>query len=287
MQGRPKHGSRRAIAFIGMSGVGKTRLSHLLRSTGEWFHYSIDYRIGTHYMDEAIVDNVKKEAMQVPFLRGMLLSDSIYIKSNITFENLEPLSTYLGKPGAVEKGGLPFEEYIRRQKQHRLAETRALIDTQSFIEKSYGIYGYPHFVCDTGGSICEVVDPENEQDPVLTALSDCSEIIYLREDEAHHDLLSQRFDRAPKPMYFNEGFLRQCWTKYLEQHAIAEEKIDPDDFMRWAFRQLLKWRRPRYEAIGRNWGRILDISQFETIQTAAELVQVIFQRSIANLDIIG
>ena len=72
----------------------------------DWFHYSVDYRIGTRYMGEHIVDNFKREAMRVPFLRDLLRSDSIYISSNITFENLEPLSTYLGKPGDPDKGGL-------------------------------------------------------------------------------------------------------------------------------------------------------------------------------------
>ena len=30
-----------------MSGLGKTYISNLLREDGDWFHYSIDYRIGT------------------------------------------------------------------------------------------------------------------------------------------------------------------------------------------------------------------------------------------------
>ena len=42
--------------------------------------------------------------------RGAPRTDSIYIGSNITFQNLAPLSTYLGKPGDPEKGGLAFEE---------------------------------------------------------------------------------------------------------------------------------------------------------------------------------
>ena len=67
------------VAFIGMSGLGKTYISQALRDTGDWFHYSVDYRIGTRYMGEPIVDNFKREAMRVPFLREMLLSDSIYI----------------------------------------------------------------------------------------------------------------------------------------------------------------------------------------------------------------
>jgi hypothetical protein len=102
-----------------MSGLGKTRLASLMRDQGEWFHYSIDYRIGTRYMGEHIVDNFKREAMRCRSCAIFCLSDSIYIGSNITFNNLAPLSTYLGKPGDPAKGGLPFEEYMRRQDQHR------------------------------------------------------------------------------------------------------------------------------------------------------------------------
>ena len=110
------------LAVLGMSGVGKTRIASMLRAEERWFHYSVDYRIGTRYMDEAIEDNFKREAMKAPLLRELLLSDSIYISSNITFDNLEPLSTYLGKPGDPAKGGIPFDEYVRRQRQHREGE---------------------------------------------------------------------------------------------------------------------------------------------------------------------
>ena len=94
---------RKAVALFGMSGLGKTTVAQRLRETGDWFHYSVDYRIGTRYMDEHIADNFKRAAMLVPFLRELLLSDSIHITSNMTFENLTPLSTYLGKPGDPAK----------------------------------------------------------------------------------------------------------------------------------------------------------------------------------------
>ena len=118
---------RKRVLFYGMSGLGKTHVSQMLREAGGWFHYSIDYRIGTRYMGELIVDNAKAHAMQVPFLRDLLLSDSIYIGSNITFHNLAPVSTYLGKPGDPGKGGMPIEEYRRRQDQFRQAEIHALL----------------------------------------------------------------------------------------------------------------------------------------------------------------
>jgi putative ribosome biogenesis GTPase RsgA len=37
------------ITLLGMSGVGKTRLASKLDSE-QWYHFSGDYRIGTHYL---------------------------------------------------------------------------------------------------------------------------------------------------------------------------------------------------------------------------------------------
>ncbi|HAV09983.1 MAG TPA: ATPase, partial [Rhodobacteraceae bacterium] len=101
--------------------------------------------IGTRYMGEYIADNAKAEAMKVPFLRDLLMSDSIHIGSNISFNNLTPVSTYLGKPGNPAKGGLPIDEYTRRQSQFRAAEISALLDTGYFIERAERLYQYPHF----------------------------------------------------------------------------------------------------------------------------------------------
>ena len=88
----------KCITLLGMSGVGKTRLSSLLQQNS-WFHYSGDYRIGSHYLDEAILDNIKSQAMQVPFLHDLLVTDSIRIKNNITADHLKPVSSFLGKLG--------------------------------------------------------------------------------------------------------------------------------------------------------------------------------------------
>jgi GTPase SAR1 family protein len=73
-----KNQKSRAITLLGMSGVGKTQLANKLPSS-EWFHYSGDYRIGTKYLAEPIMDNIKVQAMQVGFLKELLRSDSIYI----------------------------------------------------------------------------------------------------------------------------------------------------------------------------------------------------------------
>lgn len=265
---------QKKLLFFGMSGLGKTHVSNTLRDAGDWFHYSIDYRIGTRYMGEHIADNAKREAMKVPFLRELLMSDSIYIGSNITFNNLAPLSTYLGKPGNPDLGGLSFDAYMTRQEQHRVAEVNALLDTKLFIDRAHDLYGYDHFVCDTGGSICEVVDPTDPNDPVLTVLSQNTLMVWLQGSEAHTAELVRRFDRAPKPMYYQPEFLLQAWSDYLGDTGHKESTVDPDAFVRWTYARALAHRQPRYAAMAK-WGLTLPAERVAAVASAADIVDVI------------
>ncbi len=241
------------VMLFGMSGLGKTTLSNMLRDAGDWFHYSVDYRIGTRYMGEYISDNFKREAMKVPLLRELLMSDSVYITSNITFDNLAPLSTYLGKPGDATKGGLPLAEYQRRQVQHAQAEVAAMLDTTRFIDRAKDLYGYNHFVCDTSGSICEVVNGDDPNDAVMAEVSAHLLPVWIQGSDAHRDELCRRFDRAPKPMYYRPDFLLQVCADNLAQSGPSPETADPDAFSRFGYARLLESRQPRYAAMAR-WG---------------------------------
>ncbi|OED47811.1 ATPase [Rhodobacteraceae bacterium (ex Bugula neritina AB1)] len=263
------------VLFFGMSGLGKTYVSNVLRGAGSWFHYSIDYRIGTRYMGEYIADNAKAEAMKVPFLRELLLSDSIYIGSNITFENLTPVASYLGKPGNETKGGLPIEEYKRRQEQFRVAEIRALLDTEYFEGRAQQLYGYPNFICDTGGSICEWVDANDPEDQILTELSKHTLMVWIKGSEEHTAELVRRFDRAPKPMSYQPEFLNRVWQDYLQENGISEEDVDPDAFIRWTYAQALAHRQPRYQAMADNWGVTVTAGQISAVKDETGFVELI------------
>lgn len=266
--------AHRKVLVFGMSGLGKTHLSGLLRGSGDWFHYSIDYRIGTRYLGETIIDNAKAEAMKVPFLRDLLMSDSIYIASNITFENLAPVATWLGKPGDPAKGGLPMADYAQRQEAFRQGEIAALNDTAHFADRGQALYGYDHFICDTGGSICEWVDADDPDDPLLTSLSEECLLVWIKGDAAHTQKLIERFDRAPKPMAYQPKFLARVWAEYLNENNISESEVDPDTFVRWTYAKALSHRQPRYEAMSK-WGVTITADQISGLTCEADFTDLI------------
>lgn len=239
----------KCVTLLGMSGVGKTRLATTLRRQN-WFHYSGDYRIGTRYLDEPILDNIKQQAMQVPFLRDLLRSDSIYVRNNITVDNLQPVSSFVGKLGNPERGGLSLREFKRRQGLHRRAEILAMSDVPEFIRKAREIYGYRHFVNDAGGSLCEL-----EDDSVIDLLDRHTLILYIRASEHDEEELLRRAESDPKPLYYREAFLEEELAAYLRALGLRYvAEIDPDEFARWVFPKLFRSRIPRYEAIASTRG---------------------------------
>ena len=267
--------AQKRVVLFAMSGLGKTHVSGMLRDTRSWFHYSIDYRIGTRYMGEFIADNAKAEAMKVPFLRELLMSDSIHIGSNITFDNLTPVSTYLGKPGDPAKGGLSMAEYQRRQEQFRRAELYALRDTPYFIQRAQDLYQYPHFVCDTGGSICEWVDPDDPNDPTLKTLSDAALMVWIKGTDEHSAELVKRFDEDPKPMSYQAEFIADAWAQYLNEFNTVEGDVGPDLFIRWTYARALAHRQPRYGAMAKNWGVTVEASDMATVRDETDFNAVI------------
>ncbi len=270
-----RNAPQKRTMLFGMSGLGKTYLSNILRASGDWFHYSVDYRVGTRYMGEHIVDNFKAEAMRNPFLAQLLRSDSIFIASNITFNNLTPLSTYLGKPGDPAKGGIPFEEYLRRQRLHRDAEVSAMLDTVRFINRAKSLYGYDNFVCDTSGSVVEVVDPENPADPVMSALSEHVLPVWIEGTSDHKAELIKRFNKDPKPMYYQEGFLTDCWQRFQQDRKVTADQVDPDEFIRWGYAELLEHRLPRYRAMAQKWGVTVCAQQVAQVNTQTDFNELI------------
>lgn len=272
---------RRAVTVFGMAGVGKTRLAAILRQSN-WFHYSVDYRIGTRHMGEYIVDNFKAEAMKVPFLRDLLRSDSIKIDSNITFSNLAPLSTYLGRPGNEAKGGLPLAEYQRRQAQHAAGEIAALQEVGRFIERAHDLYGYDNFIADTGGSLIEVIDHDDAEDPVVKALTGHTALLYIRGTEKDAEELVRRFRAHPKPMYYQPHFLLAKWAEFKTLNKVESDRdVDPDAFGAWGFEALVHDRLPRYQALADNFGYTVGAADLATVRDGADFIGLM-GKAIAN-----
>ena len=260
----------KAITLLGMSGAGKTTLANKLPKTS-WFHYSGDYRIGTKYLEEPFLDNVKREAMKVPLLRNLLRSDSIAITSNLTVHNLNPICAFLGKLGDASCGGLSLEEFKRRQHLHREAEVSAMRDVVHFINKAHDIYGYPHFVNDAGGSVCELGGTD-----AMTVLATNTLVLYLQVGPEREEALLRRQRAGPKPLYYAEDFLDRNLGAYREEKSLASvQDVDPDDFVQWVFPRLVEYRRPLYHAIAREHGYIIDSEASERVRDESDFLDLV------------
>ena len=243
--GEFRNWKQKKVTLLGMSGVGKTYLSALLRRYG-WYHYSGDYRIGTRYLDESILDLIKEQAMQVPFLSELLRNDWIYIRNNIKVSDLGPVLSFVGKLGDPEFGGVPLEDFQRRQALYRDAEIAAMYDVPCFIDKAQKIYGYDHFVNGVGGSLCELDEPG-----VIDLLVEHTLMLYIQVTDADEEQkLIARAQSDPKPLYYRPEFLVEQLKVYLDDNGLGyAAQMDPNAFTRWVFPRLFRSRIPRYEKI--------------------------------------
>ncbi len=258
------------ITLLAMSGAGKTTLANKLPKA-KWFHYSGDYRIGTKYLEEPILDNIKRQAMCVPFLRELLLSDSIHISNKITVDNLAPVSSFLGKLGSAELGGLSLQEFKRRQKLHHQAEIAAMKDVPEFIDKAVDIYGYHHFVNDAGGSVCELDSPE-----VLETLAQNTVIIYIKIPSVLEETIIERAKTDPKPLYYREAFLDEKLSEFMSlKNCPSTELIQPDEFVTWVFPELFKSRLPRYQAIADRYGYTVDANDVAAVKGEDDFIKLV------------
>ena len=260
----------RSVTLLGMSGVGKTYLSAILRRN-DWFHYSGDYRIGTRYLDEPILDLIKSKAMEVPFLRDLLRRDWISIQNKIAVDDLGPVLSFVGQLGDPDKNGLSLQEFNRRQAMYREAEIQAMLDVPAFIDKARRIYGYSHFVNDVGGSLCELDEPT-----VIDLLARHTLILYIRVPQADEIKLIRRAQADPKPLYFRPAFLKSAVKDFLAERVLEYvADIDPDDFTRWVFPRLFHSRVPRYEAIARPHGYVVESPEVAAVRDEADFLELI------------
>jgi hypothetical protein len=260
----------KCVTLIGMAGVGKTGVASVLRRYN-WFHYSADYRIGTRYLNEPILDNIKQQAMRIPFLRDLLRSDSIYISNNITVDNLHPVTSFLGTIGDPEQGGISLKEFKRRQALYRQSLILAMMDVPEFIRKAREVYGYKHFVNDTAGSVCEVDCPE-----MIEQLAGHTLILYVRPSEGDADRLLKTVGEDLRPLCFQEEFLDAQLTAYKREKGLAYAALmEPGDFYRWVLPRLYRERVKRYEDIATAHGYTVSMREIESVRDEAGFLRLV------------
>ena len=94
--------------------------------------------------------------------------------------------------------------------------------------------------------------------------------VYIRGTDAHEADLKARFDRSPKPMYYQEAFLTEVWQDFLADTGQSQSKVNPDEFIRYGFARLLNHRRPRYQAIADKWGVTVEADEIADVQSGAD-----------------
>jgi shikimate kinase len=237
------------LTLLGMSGVGKTHLATLLKKEDNWYHYSGDYRIGSYYLNADILQDVKNYMLGDEYLARLLNNNAIKIDTTISFDNLNSVAHFLGKIGNPNLGGLPLKEFIRRQNLHLEAEKKAMFDVEKFIEKAKN-QGFDNFINDAGGSLCEL-----ENDKIYQKLAESTLIVYIKASEKTKREVIKRAETDPKPLYYNPDFLEKQLEIYKKKQGFDyAAQINPDDFVRWVFPHLLKYREPKYQNIADKYG---------------------------------
>ncbi len=265
------------IAVMGLSGVGKTTLARCLPSS-RWFHYSVDYRIWTHYLGDVLNDYLKKLAMTHPLLRDMLQRDAITVEHRVHFDNLLATSLYMGMLGNPKKHGSTLPDFSERMASHATAEIAAMLDIPKFIQRAENLYGYPHFLADLSGSLCEVVDPRAEHDPVLDMIDENLTLIYIRATKSHEKVLIERNIADPKPIYYRPDFVAAELPGLLEKYKVHDvTDLSPRQVGAYLYPRLLAHRVERYEAIAAEHALTLTMEEAAAIGSESDLLERLMQ----------
>jgi hypothetical protein len=234
-----------AITLLGMSGAGKTYLSCRLQEWG-WRNYSCDYVIGSRFLK--------------PDLAAFAGS------ADFSAENIGVLHEFLGKLGNPQRGGYELDLFRERQMAYYNAEVKALWKMGEVMDMGTG-----PFIHDSTGSLCEIED-EN----VLRDIGQRTLFVYLKTDEAAEEIVLQRAQDCPKPLFFPKAFLLKKIEEYLTEMGLeAVAQMEPDEFSRWVFPRLFEARKPKYQRLADLYGVTIPASAFNNLASAEEFVDII------------
>ena len=240
----------KVITLMGMSGVGKTYLSTMLSEQG-WYHYSCDYEIGTRYL-------------------GSEIEQTLGEKNIITTDDLSQLSRYLGRLGKLEEGGLPLNEFKRRQNKYFEAECQSLRELKKIVMQAHE-KGFTHVVNDSTGSLCEIDD-----DILLDSIDENSLIVYIKANAEEEKEVLRRAQEYPKPLFFSPERFDYWLDEYLAENNLSSSvEMTPDDFSRWVFPRLFENRLPKYQRIADKYGTTIPSDAFKSVQTEEDFLKVI------------
>lgn len=225
---------------MAMSGVGKTHWAWQFEKWG-WFHYNVDYLIGAEYLAGELDTPVK-------------------------LDDLMPLSRYIGQVG---KGGLPMDEFKRRQKKYIEAERQAMKDVQDVIAQ-HGA----EVVIDSTGSLCEIGDED-----LYHRLGEQTLIVYIKAEAEEEAALVEQAMHEPKPLYFPPAQFDGWLAEYLkEKNLRSVDDVVPNDFSRWVFPKLFHSRLPKYQAIADKYGITVSSKALRGVTTQEEFFEIVCAR---------
>ena len=263
------------LALIGLSGVGKTTAARLL-PPDEWFTYSVDYRIWTHYLGDQLNDYLKSLIMTHPVLGDLLRHDAITIEHRVGFDNLLATSAFMGMLGDPKRGGSTTTEFGLRMADHARAEVQAMLDIPAFIRRSERLYGYSSLLVDATGSACEVIEADNPEDPALKVLEATCLVVYIEATADHQQELIRRAAVYPKPIYYRPDFINANLPGLLaEQNAKRVEDLDPKIVGRYLYPRLLDHRTKRYGAIAERIGYTVSMADILGAKTGQSILELI------------
>jgi len=231
------------ITLMGMSGAGKSYLTAMLEREG-WHIYPCDHLLGEHY-----------------------LRDEIVACGSDQNPDLSPINAYIGQVGNPALGGIPLDEFKRRQNLHYTAECNAMRD----MVRQARDCGDMHFVHDSSGSLCELEDED-----LLAQIGETTLLVYLKMGKEDEEELVRRAIAFPKSIYYPSMFFDAHLKEYMDFKGLqSAEEIVPPEFVRWVFPKLFAARLPKYDRLAQLYGVAISCAQFRDIHTDTQFLDVI------------
>ncbi len=240
------------LAFIGMSGVGKSTLATFL-DPSLWTAFCTDFALADGPLRSEL------EAFAGPDFP-------------VAEDDISVLSAYIGKLGDPQRGGLDLKTFRQRQHRHGVAERQTFERLLQQLARHAG----PAFV-DAGGSLVEILDFDRP-DPLRTALTDQLFFVYIAADAGQTAALIDRQLQAPKPMFYQPQFLEAALADFFAREGRADQaldRVDPDAFIRFVFPRLCAHRAPRYAALARAAGVQVPLHRANAVRSDQQLFDLI------------